>query len=173
MLTAVLSQARSIFLSCFHLYKFSVCVPPINVGSPSRVSIDWPNDKTMCICMRIYQWFNLGLHEDVIAWELFLHNWPFVTGIHWFTHKRSIMQSVFVFLLLHWKNCWSNSSPAYDLGRNSPWFESPWSINWLCAQYSGRQQTKHQSSLSLVTGGSPSQLASDEKKVSMSLRLHL
>ena len=58
------------------------------------------------------------VHGDVMPWKCFLHNWPFVKGIHRSSvhspHKRPVRWSLDVFL--NWKSCWSNCRVTGDQG---------------------------------------------------------
>ena len=57
---------------------------------------------------------SLNLHDDFIKWKHFLHNWPFVRGIHWsgwIPHTKARTRSFDVF---------------YDLRLNKRLSKQPW-----------------------------------------------
>ena len=56
------------------------------------------------------------LHDEVMTWKRFRHNWPFVQGIH-----QSLVDSLYkgpvmwCSFLMFCTSCWTNSSAAGDL----------------------------------------------------------
>ena len=57
------------------------------------------------------------IHEDVVAWKRFPHNWPFVNGMHRFTvdssHKGLSMRSFYVFFVAV-----PSKQKTFDFGRH-------------------------------------------------------
>ena len=62
---------------------------------------------------------SIKIHEDIIKWKHFPHNWPFVSAIHQSPvnspHKGPVMQSFDVFFILAWTICWTNIWVASDI----------------------------------------------------------
>ena len=60
-------------------------------------------------------------HDDVIKWNLFSRNWPFVRGIHRFPmnspHKGQWCGALMFSLICVWINDWVNTREAGDLKR--------------------------------------------------------
>ena len=60
-----------------------------------------------------------SVHDDVIKWKHFLHNWPFVRRIHLSLvnspHKGQWRGALMFSLICIWINDWVNNSEAGDL----------------------------------------------------------
>ena len=64
------------------------------------------------------EWFCFHEHDDVIKWEHFPRNWPFVRGIHWSPHKGQWRGALMFSFICVWINDWVNNREAGDLRRH-------------------------------------------------------
>ena len=66
-------------------------------------------------------------HDDVIKWNNFPRNWPFVRGIHWSPvnspHKGQWRGALVFSLICVWANGWVNNRDAGDLGRHGAHYD--------------------------------------------------
>ena len=62
------------------------------------------------------------IHDDVIKWKHFPHNWPFVRGNHRSSvnslHKGQWRGALIFFFICAWINSWVNNGEAGDLRRH-------------------------------------------------------
>ena len=63
--------------------------------------------------------FIYDIHNDVIKWKHFLHNWPFVRGIHQSLmnspHKGQWHRALMFSVICAWQNSWANNWGASGL----------------------------------------------------------
>ena len=80
------------------------------------------------------------IHDDVIEWEHFLRNWPFVRRIHLLPvdspHKGQWRRALMFSLTCAWTNSWANNRDAGDLRRHRPHcvvtvMRSYFTVQWL------------------------------------------
>ena len=73
-----------------------------------KISIHSKEYWSVAVCSKVEY-----LHDDIMTWKHFLHNWPFVNWIH-----QSLGQWCWVLLfslLLTWIRCWINGRVGSDL----------------------------------------------------------
>ena len=100
-----------------------------NIWCHCNISAHWPEHNThksptdrsiQCShCRPVNRHRNIDLYDDVMTWNRFSHNWPFVTISHQ-CHQRANNAEFFLLLLLllAWTSYWINSRSVSILRRH-------------------------------------------------------